>query len=264
MVFNKKLKIGLKLWSTDADKISEALKYYHKQVFDYIELYIVPGTYTQTIMDWRAFPGVYVVHCPHASHGFNLAIAELRKDNQGKFEEVQAFTNALGASSIIVHPGNGGPLEESIHQLKKIADKRICIENKPREGLNGKMCVGSNPQEIRRILEEGNIEGFVLDFSHAVCAANTFGIPIDTFIADFLVFNPRIFHINDGSSNSLKDDHRNLGAGNFDLAKFVSYILSGKMVTLETPRADGNGLDDFLKDVEFLKAILVKQAGTDH
>jgi deoxyribonuclease-4 len=261
MAFNGRLKIGLKLWSTDAEQVAEASKHYRKHVFDYIELYVVTGTYTDTIKLWCSFPGSYVVHCPHASHGFNLAMAKLRKDNQRKFEEVQTFANELGASTIIVHPGNGGPLEESIRQLNNIADKRICIENKPREGLNGRICVGSTPQEIQRILQGGRIEGFVLDFNHAVCAANTFGISIDTLITDFLDFKPRIFHLSDGSSNMTKDEHCNLGAGSLDLSRLVSYIPQGEMVTLETPRAKDRGLEDFTKDVEFLRTLVMKHSG---
>ena len=45
----KKYQYGLKLWSDNEKYISQAEKLYAKKIYDYIELYIVPGTYDRYI-----------------------------------------------------------------------------------------------------------------------------------------------------------------------------------------------------------------------
>lgn len=250
------MKIGLKLWSTDGVMISEAKKLYKKGYFDYIELYIVPGTYVSAIKKWSSFAGKYIIHCPHSGHGFNLADSELRKRNQLKFKEVQDFADTLKADCIIVHLGNNGALNESIFQLKDISDDRIYIENKPIEGLDGETCVGSSPEDMSRVLQEIQVKGFVLDFGHAIYAANTLSTDPYSFIESFLSLNPKVFHLSDGFENSTKDCHYNLGEGNFDLSKIISYIPKDSHVTLEIPHDFNNGLTGFEKNIKYLAKIL--------
>jgi sugar phosphate isomerase/epimerase len=68
-------------------------------------------------------------------------------------------------------------------------------------------------------------------------------------------FNPKIFHLSDGDTSSEKDIHLNLGEGNFDIRKFLSFIDDGGLVTMETPRNSALRLQDFLKDVHFLRRL---------
>ena len=44
-----KFEIGLKLYSSNTDEISEIIGIYEDNWFDYIELYVLPGTYEETI-----------------------------------------------------------------------------------------------------------------------------------------------------------------------------------------------------------------------
>jgi deoxyribonuclease IV len=74
--FIKMWKIGLKLWSTDVELVGGAEKLYKSGYFDYIELYIVPGTYSSEMSQWAYFSGKYTIHCSHSKHGFNLAIQD--------------------------------------------------------------------------------------------------------------------------------------------------------------------------------------------
>jgi sugar phosphate isomerase/epimerase len=169
----RQFKIGLKLWSTNIDMLMQAKEMYEKGYVHYIELYVVPDTYIPTIDKWVLCEGEYIIHCAHSGHEFNLANPALRSKNHLKFKEAQEFASRLKSNYIIVHLGTNGTLDESILQLKNLSDKRICIENKPIEGLSGEACVGSVPEDIKRVLKEVDIKNFVLDFGHAIYAANT-------------------------------------------------------------------------------------------
>jgi len=248
-------KIGLKLWSTDGAILPEAVRLYDERRFDYIELYIVPGTYSSESKKWGSFLGEYVIHCPHGGNGFNLADSDLRENNHIKFQEVQTFADRLKADSIIVHLGNNGSLDEAILQIKGLNDNRICVENKPIEGLNGEVCVGCTPEDVEKVLQESHTKGFVLDFGHAIYAANTLKIDLYDFIENFLPLDPKIFHLSDGLINSTKDCHFNLGEGDFDLSTLISFVHSGSSITLETPHNKEMGLGNFLKDLQFLACL---------
>ena len=248
-------KLGLKLWSSNIDLAAVARRACDDGVFDYIELYVVPKT-ESLIPAWRDACPSLIIHCPHMSHGFNLASSELRASNKTLFSEEQLFADKLAADTIIVHSGNGGPLEEPIAQFRGLSDPRVCVENKPRIGLNGAICLGTTPEEIRIIMSEGQVHGFALDFSHAVCTANSLNLDLSAFLRDFLKLNPRIFHFNDGNREMVHDAHLNLGRGSFDLPALLRFIPAGVRVSLETPRATGGGLEDFLKDREALVALL--------
>jgi sugar phosphate isomerase/epimerase len=253
MYFIKNFKIGLKLWSINSDLVPETVKLYKKGYFDYIELYVVPRTYALSIDKWASLKVPFVIHCSHSGHGFNLADAKLRETNKLKFEEVKAFTDTLKSNCIITHLGNNGLLDETIAQLNAISDNRICAENKPLEGLKGEVCVGCLPDEIQKVLQETRIKGFVLDLGHAFYAANSIGTNPYDFIERFLKLNPKMFHLSDGLINSTKDCHYNLGEGNFDLAKMISYIPKDSKVTLEIPYNFDSQFMQFKQNVKYVK-----------
>lgn len=257
----KEFKIGLKLWSTDSGIIPEAINFYRQGVFDYVELYVVPRTYNPEIYKWLDFPGNIIIHCPHAGNGFNLADLNSRGNNLRIFQEVIKFADTLKSDRIIVHPGNNGSLLEAISQIKGLNDSRIYVENKPIEGLSGEVCLGSTPEDIKRILDEAGIKGFVLDFGHAIYAANTLRVDSYSFIEEFLSLKPRMFHLSDGLMVSVKDCHLNFGEGNFNLYKLISYIPRNGLVTLETPNCER--LRIFQDDVRCLSGIYDGSLGRD-
>ena len=252
-----KFKTGLKIWSTNSDMISEAQGVYDDGHFDYIELYVVPGTYALTIKKWSSFKVEYIIHCPHSGCGFNLADSKLREENRLKFKEAQDFANTLKADYIIVHLGNNGYLNESIFQLKGIFDERICIENKPIEGLNGEECIGCTPEDIKKVLKETHAKSLAMDFGHAIYAANKLNVNSCDFIENLLTLNPKIFHLSDGQINLTKDYHSNFGEGNFNLAKLISYIPKNAHVTLEIPQDFNNGLMDFKRNLQYIMQFIV-------
>jgi deoxyribonuclease IV len=252
----KKHRIGLKLWSTDSRFIPEVIKRYKEGYFDYVELYAVPGTYNSSIEEWGSFKGKYIIHCSHSGHGFNLGNSGLKGENRIKFQEAQAFADTLKADSIIVHLGHSGSLNEAISQLNGLSDDRIYVENKPVDGLSGEICIGALPEEIGKVLRKTKVKGFVLDFGHAVYAANSLKLDRYKLIERFFEFGPKIFHLSDGLIDSTRDCHFDLGKGDFNLIKIISYIPQASYITLEIPFDPVGVLMNFRKNVEFLSGFL--------
>ena len=65
--------------------------------------------------------------------------------------------------------------------------------------------------------------------------------------------------MSDGDASSEKDIQLNLGKGKMDLGGFLSVIPNGELVTIETPRDELKGLEDFVNDIHFLRNLLAKQ-----
>jgi len=247
---------GLKLYSTNTGLISEARSLKDKYL-NYIELYVIPGSYDKTISEWKEIDVPYVIHAPHSFHGVNIACPEYRETNIRYIREVQDFAEALDADTIIVHGGNNGNINETIAQLKLIDDPHVVVENKPKIGVFDESCIGWSPSEFNRLRKEGVLRGIVLDFTHAVCAARTAGIDEWELIRSLSEFNPKIFHLSDIDSLSHKDIHLNFGKGSMDLGRLLTYVPAGGFVTIETPRKISENLSEYIQDVEYLRNLLL-------
>jgi sugar phosphate isomerase/epimerase len=249
------VKIGLKLYSTDTGLIADAGSVYGRY-FDYIELYIVPGTYSSSIKKWKSTPFPYVIHAPHSFHGVNLARQDFREANRVRINEARRFADDLRAGTIIVHGGHSGSFRETLDQLLSLNDERFALENKPVRGLYGETCVGSSTAELALALEMGAVKETVLDFVHAGCAALSYGREPMALVKDFLAFNPRVFHLSDGDPLSEKDTHYNFGKGNLDIPGFAAVIPEEGLVTIEAPRDPERGLESFIEDSKYLKSVI--------
>ena len=260
------MEVGLKLYSTDVVSIPDVLKLRKQGFFDYVELYIIPSSYKGTINAWKSLNVPFVIHAPHSFHGFNLAQTNMWKTNQRNFNEAQLFADSFEADVIIVHGGNNGSFAETLRQIDLLKERRIALENKPKFGLKNERCVGWSPSEFRWAVDAGFSNAFVLDFGHAVCAANSMHIDTMGFIGEFLKFKPKIFHLSDGDNSSEIDDHFNLGKGSLDIEGFLSVVPDGSCLTIETPRDPSNGLEDFVNDVCFLRNVFSrkKRDGKNH
>ncbi|OPX84998.1 MAG: endonuclease IV [Pelotomaculum sp. PtaB.Bin104] len=246
--------IGLKLWSTNFFYAKPALQLYNQGFFDYVELYIVPGTFTTFAGLWKELPFSYMIHAPHTSHNFNLARAENATSNKIMFKEVINYADKLKAPLIIVHPGVNGHIAETISQISDIGDSRIIVENKPAMGLYGERCVGVTAEEIFSIMQHCGT-GFCFDIGHAVCAANTMQTDHNTYIREFLSLDPAMYHISDGLRDSQKDAHLHFGTGNYDLAGILALLVAGKRLSIETVKDSNDDLNDFKNDVEYLRRL---------
>lgn len=248
---------GLKLWSVNAkDYLRPAAELYEQGVFDYIELYVVPGA-AADLASWRSLDVPYIIHCPHFAHGFNLAQAQCFSRNCELFEEVRLFADTLCASSIIIHGGMGGHAQETARQLRALREPRALLENKPHHVLRDDgsllLCRGALPEEIALICAESGC-GFCLDFEHALCSANTHRIPPQQMIEDFMRLNPAMFHLAGiGDRAQETDAHRHICADDGSARQFLSYVQPGQRISVETVKDFRDKLDDFCEDIALLR-----------
>jgi len=251
-----KMKIGLKLWSTNIQYIPAARDLFARKVFDYIELFIVPGS-AKTMPLWKALGVPYILHAPHSVYGFNPADPACRDANLGMVKQVEDFFYALSPAFVIFHPGLDGDQREAVFQFRSFESRdplmyeKIIIENKPQVGLRGGRCLGASPEEIR-FLMAGTGSGFCLDFGHAICYSIAAGKGWKDVLAEFLMMAPAVYHLYDGFY-SPEDTHRHLGTGEFDLPYLIGLIGLEKYATLETGKEHLDLLDDFEKDAQKLR-----------
>jgi len=242
-----KNKIGLKLFSSNIIVSSAVAELLAKGQLDYIELLALPGTFEQTIKYWQSLPVPYIIHVPHAGYGFNLSNPNLREQNIKIFVETQKFADNLKAQFMIIHPGLAGEITETISQIQCLKDKRLMIENKPFISLFQTRCVGSSPEEIKKITEKTGV-GFCLDIVHAVKSAFANGKNHINYIKEFLSLNPQMVHLCDCKLAGCFDEHLSFGEGEIDFPIVLALFLALKheiYFTLETPVESYGNLDDF-------------------
>jgi deoxyribonuclease IV len=254
------MKFGLKLWSTNKQYLKEAVKLYNQKVYSYIELYVVPESYSTYSSFWSSLQIPYVVHAPHAGFGIiNFAKRKFFKKNIETFKEVQEFAYLLNSKYIIVHPGIDGTIEEIIFQINQLDDKRILIENMPYFSLiDDKICQGHFPEEISIIMKQTNVN-FCFDIGHAVYAANAINVDQHSYLHRFLKLNPKMYHLTDGKWGDVIDEHLNIGNGDFPLKKVLNLIPDESFITLETQKNLKYSLEDFDKDIVKIKRLMVEE-----
>ena len=132
------MNFGLKLWSNNTNYYQDIMALYEKDLFKYIELFIVPETIKDYLIFWQKLSIPVIIHATHEKFGLNLALKENRKQNKRLANEVFQFADALNAKMIIFHPGCNGEIDEVVYQLNDIFDNRIVIENLPYFSLDKK------------------------------------------------------------------------------------------------------------------------------
>ena len=253
--------IGLKLHSTNISVIPYVKRLKEERAFDYIELFIVPGSYKETINVWENLNIPYVIHAPHSYSGLNLSLKEHEDKNRFLIKETDLFGVALNPTKIIFHPGINGSAIETIRQVllfkKKYSElfELALIENKPKIGLNGEICVGASPEEIEKIIKETGM-GFCLDIGHAIYYSSWAEKGYEEVIDRFIELKPDIYHLSDGFLNSKTDLHLNFGMGNFELRKILKKIPLDSYITIETHRDMSMNLKDYEHDINYLKGLL--------
>jgi deoxyribonuclease IV len=246
-------KFGLKLWSTNQNYIDEAVRLFDQGVYQYIEMYVVPSSFSNCSKMWKALRIPYVVHAPHFREKMNLAKKENKELNLKLAKETIRFANDLNSEIIIFHPGIAGDVKETVNQLQQINDSRIIIENKPYYALDdGLICNGHSPEEIEYIMNNANV-GFCLDLGHAICSANAKKIKQSEYLKQFVDLNPKIFHMTDGDYAGVYDKHSHFGAGNFNINYLLNKIPKGSCITIETIKSSNESLNDFVGDINYIK-----------
>ncbi len=246
-----KLRFGLKLWSTNTDLIDQAIQLIYEKTFDYIELFVVPDT---KIDPFKMIDLPYIIHIPHHKFGVNMGESSLKKYNLEKINESISWADKLNAKYLILHAGHGS-MGSAVGILGEVLDNRLLIENMPKVGLNDEKMIGYSPEQIEELISINNA-GLCLDFGHAVKAALSLGIDYKEYVREFMVFDPRMFHVSDGTLSEEKDEHLSIGDGEYDFGFLMDCVeKSGSdMVTLETQRRV-NSLDKDMEDIYTLNNI---------
>ena len=251
------VKIGLKLWNTNENYIPIAIDLFKDKIFDYIELYIVPEN-TDKLPLWQKLEIPFHVHAPHSAHNMNLSDENKREYNFKLYQETKYFADGLDAKYIVFHGGTNGNYKEAASQIKSFNDKRSLIENKPYTVLKfikANEYTGTTPEELKYIKEFANC-GFCLDIGHAICSANSHKVDPYEYINQYSKLNPNKLHISDIHTDTVYDEHLNFGLGNLNFNKLTTLLKNIGDVTIETNKKSKENLDDFIKDVEFLRRVI--------
>ena len=245
------IKFGLKLWSINYNLIEEAEKLIKKDIFQYIELMVAPDT---EISPFLKIEVPYIIHITSERWGLNIADKEKEDFNLRLISQNIKWADALGAEYLILHPGFG-EIETAKKFLEKIKDKRILIENMPRVGMNNEKMLGFSPEQIKELT--GDEFGFCLDLNHAIKAAISLKKDYKKYIKEFLKLKPAMFHISDGNLDREKDEHLNIGEGEYGFKFLINCVKESqsKYITMETPRNNLNSLEEDLENLKKLKLV---------
>lgn len=251
------IKIGLKLWNVNIDNYLPIVKdLYKDNIFDYIELYIVPENFN-TLKYWKKLEIPFDIHAPHSAHNMNLADNTKRQYNYNLYLETKKFADELNARFIILHGGIDGDYKEVALQIKNFNDSRCLIENKPYKvlkNIKAKKYIGTNLKEIAYIINNAKC-GFCLDVGHAICSANSMKVSPYQLLEKFSNFKPNKIHLSDIDINTEFDEHLSFGSGNLDFYKLKNILTSVNDITIETKKQSKENLNDFVEDANFLRSI---------
>lgn len=257
----KVLKIGLKIWSTNQNYLSSIKALKGGGMIDYIELFVAPDSTEDHIRIWEDLNVPFLLHAPHSYAGLNFSDEECEQKNRLLIDKVKLFMLSLRAKKIIFHPGINGAVEETIRQINMfnnefpdVFDKTV-IENKPKIGLGNEECLGASSEELSRIMKETGC-GLCFDIGHAICYASWARQPWEAVMGQFLKLKPEVFHLSDGDMDAVTDDHRHFGEGNYDLHRILSKVPDGSYLSIETHKDSKENLDDFVRDVNYLRNCL--------
>ncbi|TFH40317.1 MAG: hypothetical protein E4G94_09785 [ANME-2 cluster archaeon] len=242
------MKFGLKLWSINTNLIDPAVRLIDEKIFDYIELMVIPNSEIKPfLMD---IP--YIIHIPHEKFGVNIGDPAAKKFTLQMINESIVWADRLNAKHLILHAGHGS-MEHSTYLLHELSDNQLLIENMPKVGLDGEAMIGYSSEQIKELIGDSDIE-LCLDFGHAVKAAVSLGVDYKEYVQEFMELEPRVFHVSDGTLGEEKDEHFNIGEGEYDLGFLMGCVEKNNsaLVTLETPR-NKKSLNEDVENLYILK-----------
>ena len=251
------MKLGLKLWSINTDYYyEEAKRLYKEGFFDYIELYVVPDT-LDVLSTWAKLNIPFAIHAPHFAHNLNFSDNRCREYNFKLVKQVKDYSESLNALYTVFHPGIGGQTDETIRQMKQISDLKFLVENKPyivNNSKTGKIgyCIGAKFEDINKIITEVNC-GFCLDIGHCICTANYLKKDIYDYVNKMNELNPAVYHISDNFADNMFDKHMHLGEGSININKIIKMLNKNAYLAIETVKDSKTNLNDFEKDVKYIK-----------
>lgn len=247
------IRYGLKLWSTNQSRhFLEAAELLDKGQADFVEINHNP-TEQFDYARYECLKGRLVaIHNTHSHgwHEFALGPAQIKI-----WQETLALADYFSSPWIVVHPGQARDFDFFRHELQKIDDPRILIENMAGTDIYGGRTFGRTLAELRTLRQLKNI---CFDFEKAVKAACFQQIDYKDFIHDCLrELDPVYFHISGGDKDTPVDEHLNVWEATFDVgwvAKTLAEHAANREVLLvfETPKV-GEGLENDVKNIEFFR-----------
>ncbi len=257
-------KFGFKLFSSNLQTApalpEECAEFASAQNDMFIELMVSPQSSLEDLMKLKEYIGKTEVriHAPHKAFGFDAGNEALERQNLKLFASAQKAADIFNAKTIVVHAGFGSEqknIEETIRQFKLFNDKRIVVENVPYLSENSSGRHGTTAKEIAYIMHESGC-GFCFDFSHAICAALSLNIDIETQLKNFYALKPNVYHMCDGDIAKAYDAHLHFGEGNYPLSHYLNrYTDKNAYITMETGRGILQHNCLWIKDYQYLKSL---------
>ena len=249
------MKFGLKLWSINTDLIDQAVHLIDENIFDYIELMVIPKSDIKPFL----IDVPYIIHIPHEKFGVDIGDPAAKEYTMQMINESITWADQLNAKHLILHAGHGS-MQHATDLLCGLSDSRLLIENMPKVGLGGEAMIGYSPTQIKGMIGDNDM-GLCLDFGHAVKAAVSLGVDYKEYVQGFVELKPRVFHVSDGWLDKERDEHINIGEGEYDfgfLMRCVMEMGADRLVTVETPKSNPKSLDDDAYNCKCLKAHIFK------
>lgn len=257
---NPNIQFGLKLWSSNTQWFKEAAERYSRKEFDFLELYVVPGTFDKFGEEELAL----LKSIPIALHAPNedmLDLCKNKEENLKIIEEVEKLSKYFQPEYVIFHLGFGEDKEILSQNLALIKSKisNVIIENVPQKPLFGEEDLyGYSFSRLKEIQDKFGF-GSCLDFTHALKAAKSQNISPEQFVEQLLTLKPKAFHLCGGWKDTETDDHLNLWEGDFDWRWIKQKILESgcKKVVFEVPKRKGdNGeLENDIKNMDWFRGV---------
>ena len=245
------MKFGIKLWSINTDLIDQAVHLIDEKVFDYIELMVLPDCEIKSFL----IDIPYIIHIPHEKFGVSIGDPAAKKYSLQMINKSIDWADQLNAKHLILHAGYGS-VQHATDLLHGLSDSRFLIENMPKVGLGGEAMIGYSPAQIEELIGDSDM-GLCLDFGHAVKAAMSWGVDYKEYVQGFMGFEPKVFHISDGILSGEKDEHLNIGEGEYDFTYLLQCVNDNPFgfVTIETPRLNQKSLDEDIQNVNKINVI---------
>ena len=245
------MKFGIKLWSINTDLIDQAVHLINENVFDYIELMVIPDSEIKPFM----VDVPYIIHVPHEKFGVDIGDLVAKECTLQMINESITWADQLNAKYLILHAGHGS-MQHATNLLREVSDSRLLIENMPKVGLGGEAMIGYSPEQIGELIGDSDM-GLCLDFGHAVKAAVSLGVDYKGYVKGFMGLEPKVFHVSDGLLSGERDEHMGIGEGEYDFANFLHCVKDNpfRLITIETPRKDKGLLHEDIQNIKRLNAL---------
>lgn len=213
------IKYWLKLRSINTDLFQEVRRLIEENIFDFIELYILPEKFDKNkfkILQWLPIS----FHAPHGMHGFNPIDP---KNNTEEIREiVDEYIQFFDPFAIVVHPEDGNDVSVLKKRLDHFWDNNILIENMPMKSIiDGNInFYGTTLGHIQEIQKFHN--KFCFDFAKAKSSAVSQWLDPKRYVLDMIeLMKPDYFHVSGFQSNTEADEHWDLWEWDQEMMNFM-------------------------------------------